>query len=99
MADSAFTVIFDLLDKAIAWRWTKRLLPIAWKGNQSLASDPSDWLLIFLKGPVITLLAALLLDVAFGPSIPVELLTKQDKYPQVASILNLTLYSKNACIA
>ena len=73
MADSAFTVVFDLLDKAIAWRRTKRLLPIAWKGNQSLGSNPSDWLLIFLEGPIITLLVALLLDVAFGPSIPAEL--------------------------
>ena len=94
MADSAFTVIFDLLDKAIAWRWTKRLLPIAWRRNQSLASDPSDWLLNFLGGLFKALLAALVLDMSFGPSMPTELIIKQDKYPQVASILNLTLYCK-----
>ena len=71
--------------------------PIAW--HQFLGSYPSDWFLNFLEGLSKALLAALVLDVSIGPPIPAELLTKQDKYPQVASILNLTLYSKNAGIA
>ena len=54
--------------------------------------------MIFLKVPFIALLAALLLDVALGPSIPAKMLTKQDKYPQVASLLNLALYNKIAGI-